>query len=413
VLFWAIIIESARFAWHSLTANKLRTFLSLLGITIGIFSIITVFTVVDSLEANVRKSVASLGDNVIFVQKWPWEFGGDYPWWKYLNRPVPNVDEMPELIKRSTLAQTGAFVASTNKTVKYRNNSIENVDLKCVSHHFDEVKSFEIIDGRYFTEQESAGGRNKAIIGYDVSINLFGNIGGIGKSISILGKKFDVIGVFQKEGSSAIGNSMDNVVLIPINYARNILDLRSERLDPTIYLKAKPGVSNEALMDETTGILRNVRKLKPMADVNFALNETSMLTKGFDSIFMVIGLAGWVIGGFSIIVGGFGIANIMFVSVKERTALIGIQKSLGAKNIFILTQFLTEAVILSLFGGIIGLLVVLGGVYLVNSLFDLGVSLTSSNIILALTISILIGVISGFIPSYTASQLDPVEAMRS
>ena len=413
MLFWAIIIESARFAWHSLTANKLRTFLSLLGITIGIFSIITVFTVVDSLEANVRKSVASLGDNVIFVQKWPWEFGGDYPWWKYLNRPVPNVDEMPELIKRSTLAQTGAFVASTNKTVKYRNNSIENVDLKCVSHHFDEVKSFEIIDGRYFTEQESAGGRNKAIIGYDVSINLFGNIGGIGKSISILGKKFDVIGVFQKEGSSAIGNSMDNVVLIPINYARNILDLRSERLDPTIYLKAKPGVSNEALMDETTGILRNVRKLKPMADVNFALNETSMLTKGFDSIFMVIGLAGWVIGGFSIIVGGFGIANIMFVSVKERTALIGIQKSLGAKNIFILTQFLTEAVILSLFGGIIGLLVVLGGVYLVNSLFDLGVSLTSSNIILALTISILIGVISGFIPSYTASQLDPVEAMRS
>jgi len=413
LLFWALIIESIRFAWHSLTANKLRTFLSLLGITIGIFSIITVFTVVDSLESNVRKSVASLGDNVIFIQKWPWEFGGDYPWWKYLNRPVPTVEEMPEVIKRSTLASTGAFVASTTKTVKYRNNSIENVELKCVSHYFDEVKTFEIIEGRYFTEQESASGRNKAIIGYDIAMNLFGNTAGIGKSISILGKKFDVIGIFEKEGSSAIGNSMDNVVLIPINYARNILDLRSERLDPTIYLKAKPGVSNEALKDETTGIMRNVRKLKPMAEVNFALNETSMLTKGFDSIFMVIGLAGWVIGGFSIIVGGFGIANIMFVSVKERTALIGIQKSLGAKNIFILTQFLTEAVILSLIGGVIGLLVVLGGLYVVNSLFDLGIALTSSNIILALTISILIGVISGFIPSYTASQLDPVEAMRS
>jgi len=167
------------------------------------------------------------------------------------------------------------------------------------------------------------------------------------------------------------------------------------------------------LKDETTGIMRNVRKLKPMADVDFALNETSMLTKGFDSIFMVIGLAGWVIGGFSIIVGGFGIANIMFVSVKERTSLIGIQKALGAKNIFILTQFLTEAVILSLLGGIIGLLVVLGGLFLANSMFDLGIALTNSNIILALTISVLIGVISGFIPSYTASQLDPVEAMRS
>lgn len=413
MLFRTLIIESIRFAWHSLTANKLRTFLSLLGITIGIFSIITVFTVVDSLESNVRKSVASLGDNVIFIQKWPWEFGGDYPWWKYLNRPVPTIEELPEVIKKSTLAQTGAFVASTSKTVKFRNNSIENVELKCVSHNFDEVKSFEIIEGRYFTEQESASGRNKAIIGYAIAINLFGNTAGIGKSVSVMGKKFDVIGVFEKEGSSAIGNSMDNVVLIPINYARNILDLRSERLDPTIYLKAKPGVSNEALKDETTGIMRNVRKLKPMADSNFALNETSMLTKGFDSIFMVIGLAGWVIGGFSIIVGGFGIANIMFVSVKERTSLIGIQKSLGAKNIFILTQFLTESVILSLLGGIIGLLVVLGGLFTVNELFDLGIVLTNSNIILALTISILIGVISGFIPSYTASQLDPVEAMRS
>lgn len=367
----------------------------------------------DSLESNIRKSVASLGDNVIFVQKWPWEFGGDYPWWKYLNRPVPTIEELPEIIKRSNLAETGAFVASSNKTVKHRNNSIENVDLKCVSHDYADVKSFEIIEGRYFTEQESAGGRNKAIVGYAIAMNLFGSINGVGKSVNVMGKKFDVIGVFEKEGNSVIGNSMDNVVLIPINYARNILDLRSERLDPTIYLKAKPGVTNEALKDETTAIMRNVRKLKPMAEVNFALNETSMLTKGFDSIFMVIGLAGWVIGGFSIIVGGFGIANIMFVSVKERTSLIGIQKSLGARNIFILTQFLTESVILSLLGGIVGLLIVFIGLFAVNSFLDLGIMLTNSNIILALTISVLIGVISGFIPSYTASQLDPVEAMRS
>ena len=148
MLIGALLLESLRFAWHSLTANKLRTFLSLLGITIGIFSIITVFTVVDSLESNIRKSVASLGDNVIFVQKWPWEFGGDYPWWKYLNRPVPTIEELPEIIKRSNLAETGAFVASSNKTVKHRNNSIENVDLKCVSHDYADVKSFEIIEGR-------------------------------------------------------------------------------------------------------------------------------------------------------------------------------------------------------------------------------------------------------------------------
>jgi putative ABC transport system permease protein len=222
-----------------------------------------------------------------------------------------------------------------------------------------------------------------------------------------------VVGVFAYEGSSAIGVSMDNLILVPVNFARNFVDLRSERINPTIYVRAKNGINNEDLREELTGIMRSVRKLKPLQDDSFALNETSMLTKSFNSLFDIIGLAGWVIGGFSIIVGGFGIANIMFVSVKERTSQIGVQKALGARSSFILMQFLVESILLSLSGGVLGLLVVFFGLLIVNNAFDLDIVLSSSNVILALTISLLIGLISGFVPSYTASQLDPVEAMRS
>jgi putative ABC transport system permease protein len=200
---------------------------------------------------------------------------------------------------------------------------------------------------------------------------------------------------------------------VPVNFARNFVDLRSERINPTIYVRAKNGINNEDLREELTGIMRSVRKLKPLQDDSFALNETSMLTKSFNSLFDIIGLAGWVIGGFSIIVGGFGIANIMFVSVKERTSQIGVQKALGARSSFILMQFLVESILLSLSGGVLGLLVVFFGLLIVNNAFDLDIVLSSSNVILALTISLLIGLISGFVPSYTASQLDPVEAMRS
>ena len=413
MLFGSILKESFLFAYHALVSNKLRTILSLLGITIGIFAIISVFTVIDSLEKNIPTSVASLGENVVFIQKWPWEFGKDYPWWKYMNRPVPAVVELPELQRRSQYAEAMTFTINANNTVKYENNSIENINITCVSHDYNKVKTFELQDGRYFTEMESTTGRNIAVIGDNVAQSLFGGKNPIGESIKIIGRKITVIGIFKKEGSSIVGKSLDDMVLIPINYARNIVDLRSERLDPMVMIRAKKGINNEALKSELTGIMRSIRKLKPLADDDFALNETSMLSKGFDPIFDIIGLAGWIIGGFSIIVGGFGIANIMFVSVKERTSLIGIQKSLGAKNYFILTQFLIESVLLSLLGGLIGLLLVFIIAFLINLFADLGIMLNQSNVILAITVSVLIGVISGFVPAYTASQLDPVEAMRS
>lgn len=413
MLFITLFKESIFFAWHALMANKLRTFLSLLGITIGIFAIIIVFTIVDSLENNLRGSIDSLGSDVVFIQKWPWSFGPDYPWWKYMNREVPNVKDMSDVQKKTRTAQAVAFHVNTRKTIKYKSNSIENATVTGVSHDYDQIVSFEIESGRYFTDIESEGGRNVTIIGSTIAAGLFPQgENPVGKSIKVMGNKLAVIGVFKKQGESLLGNSMDAQILVPINFIRNIIDIRSENVDPYIAAKAYPGVTNEQLMDELTGIMRGVRQLKPSAEDDFALNETKLLSQNFDGLFSIVGMAGWIIGGFSILVGGFGIANIMFVSVKERTSLIGIQKSLGAKNYFILLQFLSESVFLSLIGGVLGLFIIFLVTLFAGDAFGMEITLSSSNIILGLTISFLIGIISGFMPAYGASQLDPVEAIR-
>jgi putative ABC transport system permease protein len=405
--------ESLLFAWQSLTSNKLRSFLSLLGITIGIFAIILVFTVVDSLENNIRGSIQSLGNNVVFIQKWPWSFDSDYPWWKYINRPNPQYYELDELIKRCKSTEALAYRMGKRKTVKYKSNSVQNAIVGGISYDFFRIRNFDITSGRYFTKDEVDAGYRVALIGAGIANGLFPQEDPLGKEIKIGGHKATIIGVVKKEGESMLGPSIDYQVIIPFNFGRIMMDPRSENAEPTIYAKAKANVTNAQMMDELTGILRSIRKLKPKSDPNFALNETSLISKGFDGLMEVIGTAGWIIGGFSILVGGFGIANIMFVSVRERINLIGIQKSLGAKNIFILFQFLSESVILSTIGGLFGLLLTWIITALGKDSIPMEIKLTGSNIILGFTISILIGVISGFIPAYSASQLDPVEAIRS
>ena len=409
-----LLKESILFAWQALVSNKLRTFLSLLGITIGIFAIITVFTIVDSLERNIRGSVQSLGENVVFVMKWPWTFGPDYPWWKYMNRPVPVYSELAELQRKIKSADALGFRIGARKTLKHDNNTVENAIVSGWSFDYSKIKAFDIVDGRYFREDETEGGYNVVILGYSIAQGLFPNDeNAIGKTIKVAGRNCKVIGLIKKEGESMLGNTMDNQAVVPYNFGRLLMDVKSENSDPFIAAKAKPGVTNAQLKDEITGAMREIRGLKPMADDDFALNETNLLSKNFDGLFDMVSIAGAIIGGFSILVGGFGIANIMFVSVRERTNIIGIQKSLGAKNYFILSQFLFEAVFLSLIGGIIGLLLIYVLTLGLHSVIDMEITLTRSNIILGLSVSVLIGIISGFIPAYGASQLDPVEAIRT
>ena len=414
MLFLKLLRESFLFALHEIAANKLRTILSLLGITIGIFAIISVFTIFDSMENYVRKNIESLGENVIFIKKWPqFEFNPDYPWWDYWKRPTVKIDELKKLEKRSNGMDYGVYVVSTSKTVESKSNNIENTTIVGVSQDYDKVLSIELLDGRYFTPIESNGGKNVAVIGYEIAENIFDKTDPIGKKIKIFGRKLKVIGILAKEGEDNLGSSFDDQVIIPVNFIRNIIDINKERYNGTIIIKGKPLVFNDELKDELTGIMRSIRKLKPSADDNFSVEEITLLAKAFESIFKMFALAGWLIGGFSLIVGGFGIANIMFVSVRERTNIIGIQKSLGAKRYFILLQFLFESIFLCLIGGFVGLVLVFFGTLIGSYLMDIKLILTEGNIILSITVSSLIGLISGIVPAFFAAKLNPVDAIRT
>ena len=410
-IFLKLLKESFVFAFQSIIVNKVRTLLSLLGISIGIFSVISVLTIFDSMEIAIRDSIESLGDNVLFVQKWPWVMDGETPWWKYMKRPQPTLKDLQQIQHRSAAADASAFIAGASRTVKYKKNSIENVSISAVSHDYDKVMPFELSDGRYFTATESNAGRNVALIGMDIAENLYKGVDPIGKNVKIFGSQLNVIGILKKEGENLFGNSADNQIYIPVKYARNFLDLK-DLGGSAIIVRTKPFVSNEELRDELVGIMRSVRKLSPRAEDDFSINETDIISKSFDQIFGVIAWVGWIVGGFSLLVGGFGIANIMFVSVKERTNQIGIQMALGAKRFFILFQFLIESIFLSIFGGFVGLLIVYILVVLSKN-FPFTLQLTPWNIIIGISVSAIIGLVAGIVPSYSASRLNPVDAMRS
>jgi putative ABC transport system permease protein len=299
--------------------------------------------------------------------------------------------------------------------VKYKSNSISDATIWGTTSEFEDTRDHEVEKGRFFTLYEFEASKNLAVIGYTVADELFQNEDPLGKEIKIKGHKATVIGVFKREGSSMMGGgSLDEFIVIPIQFMQKITDIRSEGAEPMILARARPGVSNDDLKEELRVILRTSRRLKPRADDNFALNQTSMISGALDAIFKVLNTTGFFIGIFSILVGGFGIANIMFVSVKERTNIIGIQKALGAKRYFILWQFLFEAMLLTLSGGAIGLLIVFAGTGVMTSLIDdFRVFLTFGNILLGLSISALIGVVSGFAPAWSAARMDPVEAINT
>ena len=408
----ALFKESFRFAWIALISNRLRTTLSLLGISIGIFAIIAVYAIVDSLEVNIRQSVSSLGKDVVYIQKWPWGGeDGEFAWWKYFQRPEMSVNDFKRLEDRKpNSAEVMAYVAGSTEVVKRGNSSVENVQVNGVSFDYGRLNALNIAVGRYFSELEINVAKNVTVLGADIAEGLFP--GGLGQRpvIQVLGREFLVIGVLPKEGASLTGQSHDTKILIP--HTLFSLLKGDEMGGAAIQVKAKSGVEMAALKDELRVHMRAIRRLKPVAEDDFSLNETSVFSQGLDEMFGIIGLAGTIIGGFSILVGGFGIANIMFVTVRERTGQIGIQKALGATRSFVLMQFLMESTILSIIGGVAGLIFVAGALRLGTALSGFELYLSFSNVATGLLLSAGIGVISGLAPAYSAAKLDPVEAIR-
>ncbi|HRZ41747.1 MAG TPA: ABC transporter permease [Bacteroidales bacterium] len=412
-IFLKLLRESFIFALHAIRANRLRTALSLLGITIGVFSVVFVFTATGSLERKIRESLADLEQNVLFIQKWPWAFNDpNYPWWEYLKRPEPVYSEVDEIKKRAETIESAAYMTSLSKSVSFGGKNVSGTSVMGISEDFEKVWSFVIADGRVISGEEFDGGRNVVMLGAEVASKLFGEVDPVGREVKIFHRKLRVVGVFAKEGKDDFGESLDDMVVVPVRFLARFLDLKSGNVQGSILVKGKPGVSLEEMKDELIGVMRAVRRLKPYAEDNFAINQTSLLSQGIDSIFRVVTIAGWLIGGFALLVGAFGIANIMYVSVHERINQIGIQKSMGAKRYFILFQFLFESVFLSLFGGILGLLITLGVSALVSATTTFGMSMSVGNWSFGLFLSILIGLLAGILPANKASRLDPVEAIR-
>ncbi|HQQ97022.1 MAG TPA: ABC transporter permease [Cyclobacteriaceae bacterium] len=420
MLVLRLIGESFAFAWKALKSNVLRTILSLLGVTVGIFAIIAVFTLVDSLESNIKSSFDFLGTGVIYVGKMPWapEGNGPYKWWEYWRRPTPSYSEYKFL--NATMRNKTAmsiFAVKGNAVVRKGNNSIGQIALRGTGESYDEIYDVNIAQGRYFTRDEIDGGRCVAILGHEVTLTLFPNgMDPVGQEVKIKDMKYKVIGVIKREGQSFLGTpSNDFSVLIPYHSFRKLYQTGTGRwneLQSTIGIKgSETDLGLVELENEIKGLMRSRRGLRPIEKDNFALNRPEAIMNAIGKLFDVVGWAGWIIGGFSILVGGFGIANIMFVSVKERTSIIGLQKSLGAKNYFILFQFLFEAIFLSLIGGLGGILLVFMLTFIPFG--SLEVVLSFKNIVLGLGVSSVIGLIAGIVPAAVAARLDPVIAIRS
>lgn len=411
-----IILESFAQAMQQLSANKLRSFLSLLGISIGIFCIIGVKSAVDSMKDNIQGSLKKLGDDVIYVQKFPWNEDPDQNFFKYMRRPNPNYQDFTAIKKRVKSAGLVDFHTWVGtKTAKFQSNSVEGCYVIAACYDHAQIFNLQFEKGRYYTPIEYQLGLNKVMIGHKIAEALFGPIEPVGRKIGMMGQEFEVIGVIEQSGEDMLKVlDFDEVVLISYPLGKKVAHLKDDNeWGGTIAVKAEKGFTVDQLKDDLTSALRASRKLKPKEKENFSLNQLSVLANLLNQVFVVFDILGFVIGIFAILVGCFSVANIMFVSVRERTSIIGIKKALGAKKWFILLEILIESIILCIIGGLIGL----GLVYLItmalSTVMPFAIFLSLQNVVIGLFASILVGILAGIIPAMLAASMDPVEAIRS
>ena len=410
-----IVFSSLKMALMELWKNKLRTFLSLFGITIGIFCIIGVMATLGSLEHNIQNEIKSFGTNTIYLDKWDYSAGGDgqYPWWKFVKRPSPKFEQIDQIMQRTPSAKYAAFKINRQTEVEYEDNALKNVLLYGFSDDFSNIQPVEIMYGRYLSPSEFQQGTNSGVIGNEVAVQLFVRPErAIGKMITAKGKKIVIVGVIKKQGNQMLGGwQLDDAIVMPYRYARTIMDERYA--EPLILVQGLDNLQIAVLKDDLKGAMRAINKLSPAQEDNFSLNDVNEWSKAFEQAFSGINMGGMIIGGISLIVGLFGVANIMFVSVKERTSQIGLKKAIGAKSHIILIEFLLEAAFLCLIGGLIGLALVLGLTKILSGAFNFPIYISTSNLITAISICFVVGVLAGIIPAIIAARLNPVVAIRS
>jgi putative ABC transport system permease protein len=412
-IFW----NSFKMSVQELNNNKLRSSLSLIGIAFGIFCIIGVLATVGSLEAKMQKDISALGSNTIYIDKWQYGGGdgGDYPWWKYVNRPEPKINEVSFIKNASTLAKHVSYFNSTNSNVTYENNQMNNVGIYAVSDEFSELQTVNVAFGRYFNGTEFTRGNPVCVMGYEIAKGLYDKPErAVDKSVTFDGHKFDVVGVIEKQGQSFVGGfDYDHCVILTYRSYASIYDINGNFSQPFIMVNGKDNIPTSALLDELRGIMRQARRLSPTEEDNFALNDINLFSQQVSGFFGQVDLGGAVIAFLSLLVGGFGVANIMFVTVRERTSQIGLKKAIGAKRKTILLEFLLESAFLCIIGGIMGLLMVGGLALVLGGILPFPIVISTNVMVLAFTICVILGVLSGIIPASIAAKMNPVVAIRS
>ncbi|MEO7210451.1 MAG: ABC transporter permease [Chitinophagaceae bacterium] len=411
-----ILWNSFKMSLQELKNNKLRSALSLTGVAFGIFCIISVLALVNSLQSKVEDDIKQFGTNTIYVDKWDYAGGDDYPWWKYINRPSPKFDEVSFIKEKSTLAKNVCYVNSTNSNVKYGDDQVNNAGIYGVSDEFTDIQTVNVTYGRYLSETEFQRGNPVGVMGYELATQLFGNPQrAVDKSVMFDGKKVNITGVIEKQGKSILdGFDYDHCIILSYRAFASVYDVNGDNAQPFIMVNAKDNVPSAALVDELKGVMRQLRQLKPRQDDNFALNDVGAIgSSSIGSFFGTVNIGGWAIAGLSLIVGAFGVANIMFVTVRERTSQIGLKKALGAKKRTILTEFLLESAFLCIIGGIMGLVLVWLLTLALNSVLPFPMVIAPNIILTAFSICLVLGIISGIIPASIAARMNPVDAIRS